>query len=96
MNDFGQGDRPFGLEVEGFEKAAAGNPKGLAGWSNAVCREERSKTQERGENKNPERDRAEGQSERRAAHGVMLGRNLDQRWRQTERGCRSVQTTARA
>src|SRR5205085_3507547 len=37
-----------------------------------------SKIEKRRENKNSERDGAKGQSERRAAHGVVLGRSLDQ------------------
>jgi len=41
--------RPFGLEVERFEKAATGKAKALAGRADAVCRKERSKTQKRGD-----------------------------------------------
>lgn len=36
------------------------------------------KTEQRGENKNPERDRTESQSERCPAHSVMLSRRLNQ------------------
>src|SRR5205085_1446559 len=42
-----------------------------------------SKIEKRGKNKNSQRDCAKGQSEGRAAYGVVFGRSLDQRRRQT-------------
>src|ERR1044071_6074042 len=49
-----------------------------------------SKIEKGGKNKNSKRDRAKGQSQRRASDGVVLGRSLDQRRRQTNPGWHSL------